>query len=57
MMPNKDNSSDIQRSETLGRVNGNRRVAPNPATIKAHEVMLPKAIRTEESLSIRVNLD
>jgi len=56
-MPNKDNSSDIQRSETLGRVNGNRRVAPNPATIKAHEVMLPKAIRTEESLSIRVNLD
>ena len=53
----KDKSAEGQRSETLGRINGNHRVAPNPATIKEHEVMLPRAIRTQESLSIRVNLD
>jgi hypothetical protein len=52
----KDKSVEVQRSENLGRVNGNRRPAPNAATIKDDEVMLPKPKTIHGGLGIRVNL-
>jgi hypothetical protein len=56
-MMSKDKSIDAQVSENLGRINGNRRTAPNPATIKDDEVMLPKPKSSDNGFSIRVNLD
>lgn len=52
-----DKSTEVRQSEILGRVSGNIRVAPNAATIKDTEVMIPRLKYQEGDLGIRVKLD
>jgi len=48
---------ELQQGEILGRVTGNRRVAPNPATIDETEVMIPKLKSIDNGLSMCIKLD